>query len=36
MHYEAGPPYHIPGRRSGMIYVEDDVERGEVKAACQI
>lgn len=25
--YKAGPAYRVPGRRSGMIYVDDDVER---------
>ncbi len=25
--YKAGPPYRVPGRRSGMVYVDDDVER---------
>ena len=25
--YKAGPAYRVPGRRSGMVYVDDDVER---------
>ena len=25
--YKAGPPYRVPGRSSGMVYVDDDVER---------
>ena len=25
--YKAGPPYRVPGRKSGMVYVDDDVER---------
>ena len=25
--YKAGPPYRVPGRKPGMIYVDDDVER---------
>jgi hypothetical protein len=25
--YKAGPPYRVPGRGSGMVYVDDDVER---------
>ena len=25
--YKAGPPYRVPGRGPGMIYVDDDVER---------
>lgn len=25
--YKAGPPYRVPGRRSGMVYVDDYVER---------
>ena len=25
--YKAGPPYRVPGRSPGMVYVDDDVER---------
>lgn len=25
--YKAGPPYRVPGRRPGMVYIDDDVER---------
>jgi hypothetical protein len=25
--YKAGPAYRVPGRRPGMVYVDDDVER---------
>ena len=25
--YKAGPAYRVPGRRAGMVYVDDDVER---------
>jgi hypothetical protein len=25
--YKAGPAYRVPGRRSGMVYVDDDMER---------
>ena len=25
--YKAGPRYRVPGRKSGMVYVDDDVER---------
>ena len=25
--YKAGPAYRLPGRKSGMIYVDDDMER---------
>lgn len=25
--YKAGPAYRVPGRKSGMVYVDDDVER---------
>jgi hypothetical protein len=24
--YKAGPPYRVPGRSPGMVYVDDDVE----------
>lgn len=27
--YKSGPPYRVPGRKSGMVYVDDDVERAE-------
>ncbi len=27
--YKSGPAYRVPGRRPGMIYVDDDVERAE-------
>ncbi len=25
--YKAGPAYRVPGRKPGMVYVDDDVER---------
>jgi len=25
--YKAGKPYRVPGRKAGMVYVDDDVER---------
>jgi hypothetical protein len=25
--YKSGPAYRVPGRSSGMVYVDDDVER---------
>jgi len=25
--YKSGPPYKVPGRKSGMVYVDNDVER---------
>jgi hypothetical protein len=25
--YKAGPAYRVPGRKAGMVYVDDDVER---------
>lgn len=27
--YKSGPPYRVPGRKSGMVYIDDDVERAE-------
>jgi len=29
--YKAGPPYRVQGRKSFMIYVDDDVERAELE-----
>ena len=31
--YRAGKPYQVPGRKPGMVWVDDDVEREEVDRA---